>query len=104
MKSILKKLSIVIFIALFTTKFIAQTLEESLTAAFQQIDTSKTIGEMMSAAAKFDIITNSKLDFSLGLPVHTFISPFTIDPHKKIQPVTHFNPLSFMIFCTFDNV
>lgn len=58
MKSILKKLSIVIFIALFTTKFIAQTLEESLTAAFQQIDTSKTIGEMMSAAAKFDIITN----------------------------------------------
>jgi len=52
------KITLTVAIALSITVVNAQTLEESLVPAFQQIDTSKTMGGMMSAAAKLDLITN----------------------------------------------
>ena len=46
------------FVLLSIGSFKAQTLEESLNVIVQQMDTSKTMGSMMKAAANFDIITN----------------------------------------------
>jgi hypothetical protein len=58
MKTTFKTILSTIFITLSIGTFKAQTLEESLTAAVQQMDTSKTMGSMMKAAANFDILTN----------------------------------------------
>ena len=58
MNTILKTILSSSFVLLSIGTFKAQTLEESLTAAVQQMDTSKMMGSMMKAAANFDIITN----------------------------------------------
>ena len=58
MKTSFKKIAILFYIIFSISTLNSQTLEESLNETFQQMDTSKNLGGMMSASAKFDLITN----------------------------------------------
>jgi hypothetical protein len=58
MNMTIKKIATALFLTISISSIKAQTLEESLTTTFAQMDTSKTMGAMMAASAKFDIITN----------------------------------------------
>lgn len=58
MKTTFKKITLSVIASLSIFLSNAQTLEESLTTAMQQLDTSRTMGSMMAASANFDMIVN----------------------------------------------
>ena len=57
MKNSIKKIAIAAF-TFATIASNAQTMEESLTAANKQLETSKTINEIMAASSAFDLVTS----------------------------------------------
>ena len=57
MKKIIATLSFAL-ICIANQAFKAQTLEESVKATYQQLDTAKTLGQFMAASSACDILTN----------------------------------------------
>ncbi|MCE2742617.1 MAG: hypothetical protein LW701_03485 [Fluviicola sp.] len=57
MKKIITTLSFAL-ICIANQAFKAQTLEESVKATYQQLDTAKTLGQFMAASSACDILTN----------------------------------------------